>query len=151
MATINNLNSVTTPSGSDLMALYSAVDGDSRKISIANLATFLQTLVTFTASMVTQYSAPLTGATVTITDNKENVRLIITPAGTIANLTLTMPVVTNTLDGQELLVSCTQIVSTLTITAPTGGAVVGAPSALTANGFFRLRYDAVLSTWYRVG
>lgn len=150
MTTINNLNSTTTPSGSDQMVVYSATDGDTRKISIANFAAFLQTLVATAASMVTQYAAPVTGATVTLIDNQENVRLILTPSGTLSTLTLTLPVVTNCSDGQELLVSCTRTVTTLTISA-NGGSVVGAPTAFAANGFFRLRFDAVLSTWYCVG
>ena len=35
--------------------------------------------------------------------------------------------------------------------ARNGATVTGAPTSLSANGFFRLRFDAVASVWYRVG
>jgi len=71
-------------------------------------------------------------------------------AATIATLTITLPLASTCVGGQELLVNSTQAITTLTIGA-NGGAVVGAPSTLAANGFFRLRFEPVLKTWYRVG
>jgi hypothetical protein len=53
-------------------------------------------------------------------------------------------------DGQQLLVSCTQAVTTLTV-AGNGSTVNGAPATLAANAFFRLRFDGVFKAWYRVG
>ena len=44
----------------------------------------------------------------------------------------------------------TQAVTTLTVSG-NGATVNGAPAALTANGFFRLRFDGVLGGWYRLG
>jgi hypothetical protein len=41
-------------------------------------------------------------------------------------------------------------VTTLTING-NGKTVVGGPATLAANAFFRLKYDGVLSTWFRVG
>ena len=47
--------------------------------------------------------------------------------------------------------SCTQAVTTLTVSANGATAVNGAPAALTANGFFRLRFDGIFQSWYRIG
>jgi len=63
---------------------------------------------------------------------------------------LVLPPVAGVLDKQELLVNTTQAVTTLTVSA-NGATVVGAPTTLAAGGFFCLRFDGVLDTWYRVG
>lgn len=150
MPTINQLNAVDTPSGSDLLPLYSQQNGDARQLSLNNLVKWLKTQFTVSDDKVTQYAAPLTGATVLVQDTQNSVWLVMTPSGTLSTLTLKLPLQANCIDKQELLVNCTQIVSTLTLDA-NGSSVVGAPSSLAANGFFRLRYDAVMKTWYRVG
>lgn len=150
MPTINQLNAVDTPNASDLLALYSQSNGDARKLSLANFVAWLLTQITVTDDKVTQYAAPLAGTTVQVDDGGNSVWLILTPAGGLATLTVKLPLLANAVDKQELLINCTQVVTALTVDA-NGASVVGAPTALTANGFFRLRYDAVLKTWYRVG
>jgi hypothetical protein len=78
--------------------------------------------------------------------------LALTPTGTIASLTVVLPIGS---DGQEVLVSTTQALTSLTVTGATVGAspqpVNGAPTTMAANAFFRLRFDGVSSSWYRVG
>jgi len=76
--------------------------------------------------------------------------LLLTPAATYAAGTIVLPEKTSCIDGQELMCTCTQIVTALTVSG-NGATVNGAPTALAANGFFRLRFDAVFSAWYRVG
>ena len=98
-----------------------------------------------------QYAAPVaTGFTVAITDSSASVWLVLTPAAGYAAGTITMPAVANCVENQEVLVNCTQSVATLTV-AGNGGTVIGAPASLSANGFFRLRFEPVLKIWYRVG
>lgn len=152
MSTINQLSTASTIVGGDLLPLYTTSNGDARKSSITLLQSYMQDNLTFSQSTFTsQYSTPLTGASVTITPATSNTHLIITPVGTIAALTLVMPIVPGAVDKQEVLVNCTQIVTTLTITANGASAVVGAPTTLAANDFFRLKYDELMTTWYRVG
>lgn len=151
MTAINQLNAADQLSGSDLLPLYSQANGDARKISLTNFLNWLESQQIATQdNKVTQYAAPLAAATVLLRDDQNSVWLILTPAGTIASATLKLPLVSNCVDRQEILVNCTQIITTLTIDA-NGSSVIGAPAALAANGFFRLRWDAVLQTWYRVG
>lgn len=149
MATINQLNAAATVSGSDLLAIYSQQNGDARKLSLTNFAAWIATQVTFVDDKVTQYSAPLTGTTVLVTDTQNSVWLILTPAGGLAALTIKLPLLANTLDKQEILVNSTQAITTLTLDG-NGSSIVGGPTTLAANGFFRLRFDAVMKTWYRV-
>ena len=152
---INSLSSASSVAAGDSIPIYKSSQGDSRRVSITDLTAYLQTNLTFDAdTFTTQYSSPLTGATVALTDTADNdsfIHLIITPAATIAALTLTMPIVPGAADGQEILVNCTQIITTLTISINGATAVKGAPTAFTANGFFRLKYDALMKTWYRIG
>lgn len=151
MSTINQLNATGNPSGSDLLAIYSQQNGDSRKLSLSDFLVWLESQQIATQdNKITQYAAPLTGATTLITDNQHSVWLVLTPAGALAALTLKLPLVDNVLDRTELLVNSTQTITTLTLDA-NGGSIVGGPSTISANGFFRLRFDAVLKTWYRVG
>lgn len=115
---------------------------------IANLTT------SYRPAFTTQRSSPATGATVAVTDSSDNTHLILTPAGTIATLTLTLPAggtSGNAIDKQEVLVTSEQIVSALTISANGATAVVGGLTAFTAGGFMRLKYDSQFHTWNRVG
>lgn len=151
MTTINQLNAADQLSGSDLLPLYSQANGDARKISLTNFLNWLESQQIATQdNKVTQYAAPLAASTTLLRDDQNSIWLILTPAGTIATATLKLPLVSNCIDRQEILVNSTQIVTTLTIDG-NGSSVIGAPTSLAANGFFRLRWDAVLKTWYRVG
>lgn len=151
MSTINQLNAAGSPSGSDLLAIYSQQNGDARKLSLSDFLVWLESQQIATQdNKITQYAAPLAASTTQITDNQNSVWLILTPAGTLATATLKLPLVRNVLDRTELLVNSTQTITTLTLDA-NGGSIVGGPSTLSANGYFRLRFDSVLKTWYRVG
>jgi hypothetical protein len=153
MSSINRLATVSTLSSSDLVALFSAQLGNDAAATLATLLAWLQAQITDAGGFVTQYAAPLTGGNVLVAPPVAggNVYLILTPAGTLASLTVTLPAKATCVDGQEVLVSCTQILTALTV-APNGAvAANGAPTSMTANGFFRMRYDGVVGTWYRVG
>lgn len=151
MATINQLNAVTTVSGSDLVPVYSQVNGDARKWSLTNLAAWVATQITTSDNKVTQYSAPsATAFNTQVTDGSDSIWLVLTPTAGFAAGTITLPAVANCVDKQEVLVNCTQAVTTLTV-AGNGATVTGAPTTLAANAFFRLRFEGVTSTWYRVG
>jgi hypothetical protein len=76
--------------------------------------------------------------------------LILLPTGAFAAGTLVLPLLANCVDKQEVLVNCTQAVSSLTING-NGATVTGAPTSLSTNGFFRLRFDGLAKVWYRVG
>lgn len=153
MSAIDKLSKVTTLSASDLVALFSASAGSDVGATIATLAAYMQTLLTTGAGFVTQYSAPsATGFSVSITpaENGGSVYLNLTPVAGYAAGTLILPAVATCQDGQEVLVSSTNAVTTLTINA-NGSSVTGGPTTLAAGGFFRLRFDGVYKTWARVG
>lgn len=148
---INDLNSNDAVTISDLLAIYSQQAGTDRKISVNTLVTLLQAQLTF-STYVTQRAAPsATGFTVAIMTTTANVHLILTPVAGYAAGTITLPAVAGLVDGQRVLINCTQAVTTLTINANGAIAVTGAPTTLAANAFFTLKYDLASQTWYRVG
>ena len=153
MSAIDKLSKVTTLAASDLVALFSSAAGSDVAATLATLATYLQTLIAAGVSLVTQYAAPsATGFSITVTplENGGSVYLNLTPVAGYAAGTIVLPAVANCQDGQELLCTTTNAVTTLTLNA-NGSSITGGPSTLAAGGFFRLRFDGFYKTWARVG
>jgi len=141
---------VTTSVSSLQPLFYDAGNDYVSRSSMATLVTYLQSQLT-APGLTPQYAAPsVSGTVVTVTDSSESTWLILQPLAGYAAMTITLPLLANCIDGQEVLVNCTQAVTTLTV-GGNGSTVVGAPTALTANLFFRLRFSSLNSTWYRVG
>lgn len=98
-----------------------------------------------------QYFAPsATGWSVAVAAESQSAWLIITPTAGFATGSITLPALINVKEGQEVLVNCTQSVGALTVLG-NGANVIGAPTSLAANGFFLMKFEPVLSNWYRVG
>ena len=156
MTTINKLSAISSLSGGDLLPVFSTENGDARKSSLSILVDYLNSALTFPSAGVpefkTQRSAPSsTGFNVQITDSSDNTHLILTPTAGFATGTITLPAKANCVDKQVILVNCTQQVTTLTIDGNGATAVTGEPTSLGADDFFKLKYDAQTSTWYRIG
>jgi len=151
MTTINQLSAVDAVVSSDQVPIYSSTNGDARKASMSVIKDYVLSDATVADDKVTQYASPAaTGFTVTVNDSSDSVWLILTPLAGYAAGTITLPAVANCVDRQEVLVNTTQAVTTLTVSG-NGATVIGAPTTLAANAYFRLRFDAVLDVWYRVG
>lgn len=149
MADINRYSTADQLQNGDLLPIWSTNNGDTRKTSLSALRSFF-----FGSEMgkPTQYAAPsATGFTVTVSErNGRETWLVLTPVAGYAAGSIALPAAVDSLHGQEIVVNCTQSVTNLTVTS-SGGTVTGAPTSLSANSFFRVRFDAVTSTWYRVG
>ena len=145
MTQINKLSATDTVAASDLLAVWSQSNGDTRKAAVSVLQAFMQANLTFSAGKpATQYASPLTGTTVTVTGT-DDVWLVLTPAGTIATLTVALP--DAPVNKQEVAVSASQTVTALTLS---GGTVIGGPTTMGAASPFRLRYEGVAGAWYKV-
>ena len=156
MPYIKNLTALNTLVAGDNIAVGSSTNGDDRRAALSTLLSWLQSNLTIVDALAfaeysTQYAAPsATGQNIQVDDTDDNTHLIITPAAGYAAMTITLPASTNVVDKQDVLVNCTQAVTTLTV-AGNGATVAGEPTTLAANDFFRLKYDANGTTWYRVG
>lgn len=151
MSNIPYVPPITTVSGSDMIPAYVSNYSYVGRMTVSQLLEYFQK--TFASpEYATQYETPSTGTTVGITDNGNNVWLLLAPAGTLAALTVALPNASNAADGQELIITSTQIITSLTVSSSGATAVNGAPSTLAAaNGFFRLRFYTDTNSWYRVG
>ena len=146
-------------SGGDLAVSWVQQSSDYYGVPWSAVLTYMQANLTFTTqgfgAYTTQYSAPsATGFSVTITDGADdntNIHLILTPTAGYAAGTIVLPAVASVVDKQEVLVNCTQQVTTLTVDGNGATAVTGEPASLGADDFFRLKYDLPTKTWYRVG
>lgn len=149
---IERLNQGTLSAASQL-PFYDSANGSDARASMTALAALLATLLGTSQLQVTQYSAPsATGFSVTVAPATDGVSvwLLLTPAAGYAAGTIVLPAVAGAQHGQEVLVSCTQVVTALTVSG-NGATVSGAPTALAANSFFRMKFDAVVDGWYRAG
>lgn len=146
MSNINQLSTINTLQGGDLIPVWSTNNGDTRKASMTTLATYMQSALTLPGALATQYSAPSTSG-FSVTVSAGDTWLLLTPTGTLAVGAIVLP--TGAADKSVVSVNCTQIVTALSVTS--GNTVTGAPTTLAANGFFTMRYDAATTAWYRVG
>lgn len=131
---------------------YSAALGSDARTTVPELLAQIDKAYEGAAfSAATQYAAPnATGFTINVTPPSPgfNVFLLITPISTLAAGTIFMPA--NPVDRQEVFAHCTTLITALTING-NGSNLSGAPTTIAAGGFFRMRYDKVLGTWYRIG
>ena len=89
---------------------------------------------------------PTAGQTKTIGDTTRY--YVMTPAGTLATLTVVMP--TTPVDGQEVFITSTQIVTALTHNPGAGQTLNGALTTIAANGNAAWVYKSSTTSWYRI-
>lgn len=90
-----------------------------------------------------QAFTPTTGTTLTIAQYRLPILVALSPAGTLASLTITLPPLPYA--GQQISISTTQALTSLTIN---GGTVIGNITTLAANGFVGFVFDG--ASWRRV-
>ena len=155
MAYSQRLSSVDEISAGDSLSIYKQGAGDWRGTAISLLQSYLQANLTFPSGKLEftkQYFSPsATGFTAVITNGGANYWLILAPTGAFAAGSITLPAPVNLSDNQEVMVTSSRQVSTLTINLNGASVVQNAPASLPAGGFFKLKYDASGLTWYRVG
>ena len=96
----------------------------------------------------TQSVAPLTGASITVNPGVGN--LILTPAGTIATATITLPAAADLFNGQKLYIITSQTVTALTLTAGSGTTVNGTNTTVTAAAPLSFIYNQAALTWIKI-
>lgn len=89
-------------------------------------------------TVVTGFSIPVALGTL---------RLRITPAGTLAAGSITLP--PHPADSQTFDMNSTQTVTALSVNAGPGQSIVGAPTTVSAAVPFGMIYDLATATWYR--
>lgn len=153
MSTINQLSSATDLSGSDLIAVYSSQNSDTRKASMNALLTFFEDNFA-SPTFETTVNVPVNGFTYTMANSPANSQfLVLQPAGALATGTIVLPLYSTVSDGLEVMFVSTQTITTLTVNGNGATAIVSAPTTLGSGApvFFKLRYVSLTRSWYRVG
>ena len=147
--TINRLSAVDSIEGGDQFPIYDNGNGDARKASASLVKEYVNSDLpsTYEAILSRVYGTPAVND-FTVAVSSGNTHLILAPSSGFALGTIQLP--SSPSDKDRFLCNCTQQVSSLTIDG-NGASVSGAPSALGADAFFELVYDASGNTWYRVG
>jgi hypothetical protein len=95
------------------------------------------------SNLAPQTGAPVAGATVSMSGPS----LFLTPAGTLATLTVRLPPSPSA--GEQASIVSTAAVTALTLQTATGGAVAGAPTALVANTKVTMQYVGTAWVWVK--
>lgn len=154
MPSIDRLGVVSELASTDRFPLYSQTLGNDAAATLDVLQQWLQEQLTSATDMSSQYASPsATGFNLTVAPviSGGNVRLLITPLAGYAAGTVTLPEVSSCAHDQQVVVHCTQAVTALSVAGNGATSVSGAPTTLAAGGFFRLIYDGVQRSWYRIG
>lgn len=111
-------------------------------VEMMDLYNVVQQLNTGNLRMV-QSATPTSGQTVQMTDNSTDGTLYLTPAGTLASLTVAFPADVNSVLGQIRFVGTTQAITSLSMT---GAIFLNVFSSLNANDCFGFQKVAT-NTW----
>ena len=150
MPTINQLPLLGQVSPGDQVPVYSPNNGDARRLPVSSLLQYFQQ--TFASpTLATNVYTPGTGFNIAVpTPVADQQWMLIQPAGTLALGTITLPLNTQTPDGTEVLVTTTQQITGFTLALNGATAAYGAPTTLSAEEFFRMRFVQSTNSWYRI-
>ena len=136
----------------DSVVLWSASNQDFRGVPVDLLIDKIQASIRKVdyPPINIQHFNPNADFTLDIENHEVGTYLILNPSTSITTGSIKLPERYSVSDGQVLLVACAQQVNNLSVDG-NNALVIGAPNALAANGFFKLKYDKLSNTWYRVG
>src|SRR5690606_6747070 len=97
-----------------------------------------------------QHFNPNADFTLNVENHEVGTYLILNPTSGLSTGSIKLPERYSVQDAQEVAVACSQQITSFSIDG-NGALVVGAPNTLAASGFFKLKYDKLSNTWYRVG
>jgi hypothetical protein len=135
---------------SDSVVIWSANNQDYRGVAINVLKEAIKSELGNQSSLLIQHFNPNADFTLNIENHEVGTYLILNPSVSITTGSIKLPERYSVTDGQVLLVACAQQVNNFSVDG-NNALVIGAPNALAANGFFKLKYDKLSNTWYRVG
>ncbi len=148
MSSVDGLPTGPTITSSDLAAGFSKAAGIDVHWTWATVLTFFRNNFT-SPTFIKTAIAPEAGDTKAVPDDSNNSWMRMAPAGTLATLTIKFPTLANCADGQEILITSTQIVTTLTVNG-NGATVNGAADTSATNWFTKYRFSTDDSAWYIV-
>lgn len=150
MVSPTQLSRATSVSTADQVIIVSARNGDTRRLPLGELLSLFEQQFA-SPTLAVNYYTPGTGFNIPVpTPVDQQQWMLIQPAGTLAEGTVTLPLNTQTADGTEVLVTTTQTITSFTLALNGASAAYGDPSTLNAEGFFRMRFVQSTNSWYRI-
>ncbi len=147
MPYINQLPLLSKVSAGDQVPVYSPNNGDARRLPISQLLDYFQQ--TFASpTLATNIYTPGTGFNIAVPTASSQQWILIQPVSTLATGTVTLPLNTQTPDGTEVLVTTAQQITSFALGINGATAIYGAPSTLSAEDFFRVRFVQATNSWY---
>lgn len=134
----------------DSVVIWSGDNGDFRGVPLDVLKEAIKPEQGNQSSLLVQHFNPNANFTLNIDNHEVGTYLVLNPSTSITTGSIKLPERYEVTDGQVVLVACSQQVTNFSVDGD-NALVIGAPNALAANGFFKLKYDKLSSTWYRVG
>lgn len=144
---IERLALTDTVDGSTALAV--SRNGQDYRANVASLMTYIENTFADPNVDVAITAPTVSGFNYQVGSITGDLWLIVNPSGTFAAGTVTLPPLADCFDGQEILVTTTQQITTFTLDG-NGSTVVGAPGALGAGAFFALRFNDLQNTWYTI-
>jgi len=134
----------------DSVVIWSGGNGDFRGVPLDILKKAVKSERENHTSLLVQHFNPNANFTLNIENHEAGTYLVLNPSTSITTGSIKLPERYEVTDGQVVLVACSQQVTNFSVDG-NNALVIGAPNALAANGFFKLKYDKLSNTWYRVG
>lgn len=134
----------------DSVVIWSGDNGDFRGVPLDVLKEAIKPEQGNQSSLLVQHFNPNANFTLNIDNHEVGTYLVLNPSTSITAGSIKLPERYEVTDGQVVLVACSQQVTNFSVDGD-NALVIGAPNALAANGFFKLKYDKLSNTWYRVG
>jgi hypothetical protein len=146
---MSNFSYLSPITGAESIPTYSSSRGAPLWVTISGLMNYFRQ--TFTSpAFVTTIATPGDGFTITATQDATNQWALLRPTGALATGTFVLPAPSVCIDGQEILVTTTLQITSFTVNGNGATSVYGAPATLAAEDRFKLRYNALTTSWYGV-
>ena len=146
---INQLGQLDIITGSDNLAVWDNSNARTRKASVSQLLDYFES--TFTSPVfVTTINTPSDGFNLTMTADGLSQWLLLRPVASLASGTILLPAAATAADGQEVIITSTNQVTSLTINANGATSVYGSISTIAAEGKVRYRFNKQTNSWYKV-
>tara|TARA_R110000744_G_C19336636_1_gene559094 strand:- start:231 stop:686 length:456 start_codon:yes stop_codon:yes gene_type:complete len=151
MPQINQLPASDELQGGDLFAVYKQANGDARKVAASVLLDYVKANSGQSNYVTQSVVVASSGFNTSVASNGNNIWLILNLTASFASGTITLPPLAEVVDGQEVLVFCNRQVTSFSVDGNGAVAVNGAPTSLSADAFFTLRFSSAANSWYRIG
>lgn len=138
----------------DQFIIFSANNADYRAVPTDVMSQWVKDQIPSTSttalSMVVQRYNPNEDFFLEVENNESGTYLLLNPSTGIGSGTLKLPTAAEVNDKQQIMFTSSKQITNLTMNG-NGAVVIGAPNAIAATAFFKLQYDKLSGTWYRVG